>query len=195
MDGERSLVAAAKAGDQRALEELLRAHQRGIYALCRRFAANEADAQDMAQEAVIAIIRGLPAFEGRSSFKTWAFRLTTNTCLMELRSRSRRPPLASEEAQLRDRTDGGSAPHDVAAVRLDTDAAFAALSPEHRAAVVLRDVLGLEYGEIAEVLEVPIGTVRSRIARGRAAVADLLRDEEPAGTGNRSGLDGIQGET
>lgn len=194
-EDQDALVAAAQAGDSAALDRLLRSHYRGIYAICRRFATAEADAHDMTQDAVIAIMRGLPAFEGRSSFKTWAFRLTTNTCLMELRKRSRRPPLATAEAQEHEPVARGTTPHDAAVLRIDTDAALARLSPEHRAAVVLRDVLGLEYAEIAEILEVPVGTVRSRIARGRAAVADLLVGQDQGMTGNQSLTDGIQGET
>lgn len=194
MDDDRVLVDAARRGDERAVDELLRHHYRGLYGLCRRFARNDADAQDLAQDAVIAILRGLPGFDGRSSFKTWAFRVTTNTCLMDARRRSRRPALAPEDAQSTEPVSPSPLPDDVAATRLDVDAVLASLSDEHRAAVVLRDVVGLEYAEIAEVLDVPVGTVRSRIARGRAAVARQLRDAEHDEQGNQNGLDGIEGE-
>ena len=143
------------------------------------------DALDATQEALIAVTRGLHRYDGRSLFTTWLYRVATNAALDELRRRKRRP----EPAELvEDRPLGGggagSAPVESAVVaRLDVDAALAGLSPEFRAAVVLRDLCDLDYAEIAEVLDVPIGTVRSRIARGRAAIADQLR--EPTGPPER----------
>jgi RNA polymerase sigma-70 factor (ECF subfamily) len=138
---------------------------------------NDADAADATQEALIAIVRGLPRFDGRAAFSTWAYRVATNAALDELRRRGRRPLPGLDE------TMPFPAPGDAAeavAARIDVDAALTTLSPEFRAAVVLRDLLGLDYAEIAEVLDVPVGTVRSRIARGRAAVASAI-------TGNRDG--------
>lgn len=115
-------------------------------------------------------MRGLHRFDGRSAFSTWAHRVTTNACLDELRRRGRRPKVA----EVLDDVAPASDPADVAAASVDVDAALATLTPEFRAAVVLRDLCALDYAEIAEVLEVPVGTVRSRIARGRAAVAAHL---------------------
>jgi RNA polymerase sigma-70 factor (ECF subfamily) len=143
---------------------------------------NATDAEDATQEALIKIVRGLPRFTGGSRFGTWAYRVAVNVCLDELRRRRRRPipGLPEEDGG----TDGsatlggtGQAPPPVeglVADRVDVDAALARVAPEFRAAVVLRDLCGLEYAEIAEILDIPPGTVRSRIARGRAAVADLL---------------------
>jgi RNA polymerase sigma-70 factor (ECF subfamily) len=132
---------------------------------------NDADALDATQEALLALVRGLPRFDGRSSFATWSYRVATNTCLDELRRRRRRPvPLDELSAT-------APGPEDLAggvADRLSIDEALATLPAEFRAAVVLRDVCALDYAEIAEVLGVPPGTVRSRIARGRAAVAAHL---------------------
>jgi RNA polymerase sigma-70 factor (ECF subfamily) len=139
--------------------------------------AGERDVADATQEALIAIVRGIPAFDGRSAFTTWAYRVATNACLDELRRRRRRPDPVEDEVLdvLVERRGGG--PVDVdsgVADRLDVDAALARLSPEFRAAVVLRDLAGLDYAEIGAILEIPPGTVRSRIARGRAALADML---------------------
>jgi RNA polymerase sigma-70 factor (ECF subfamily) len=173
-----ALVAAAQAGDRAALEALLRRHADRLHAVCRRITGNDADAADATQEALLALVRGLPRFDGRSAFSTWAFRVATNACLDELRRRRRRPePTADEDL------DRGSDP-DVAGLdavgdRADIDAALATLRPEFRAAVVLRDLVGLDYAEIAEVLDVPAGTVRSRIARGRAVLADRLAPGNP----------------
>jgi RNA polymerase sigma-70 factor (ECF subfamily) len=139
--------------------------------LCRRLAGNDADALDATQEALIAVARGLHRFDQRSSFTTWSYRVATNACLDELRKRRRRPVPVDELTAL------AAGPDDLAgrvADRLTIDEALAQLPPEFRAAVVLRDVCALDYAEIAEVLGVPPGTVRSRIARGRAAVAAQL---------------------
>ena len=164
-------MAAARGGDGDALDGLLRRHYDRLYGLCRRLAGEESDALDACQEALIAIARGLDRFDGRSSFATWTYRVATNACLDELRRRRRRPlPAPPPEA---------ATTADVAAeasTRLDVDAALARLPHEYRTAVVLRDLAGLSYEEIAETLAVPVGTVRSRIARGRAALVPLLTE-------------------
>lgn len=146
--------------------------------MCRRLAGNEADALDATQEALIAIARGIRRFDGRAAFSTWAYRVATNASLDELRRRRRRPVLVddlddgavsgSEVAQAR------SAGIDGLPDRLAIDAALARLPLEFRAPVVLRDLCDLDYAEIADVLDIPPGTVRSRIARGRAQLATLL---------------------
>lgn len=143
--------------------------------MCRRITGNDDDGADAAQDALIAIARGIARFDGQSRFSTWAYRVAVNTSLDELRRRKRRPvptdleaPEAPEvAARSTDETAG-------LAQRLDIDAALLRLAPEFRAAVVLRDLCGLDYAEIAEVLDIPPGTVRSRIARGRGALADDL---------------------
>ncbi|MCU1455396.1 MAG: putative polymerase subfamily sigma factor [Acidimicrobiales bacterium] len=155
------------------MDTLLRSHQDRIYAVCRRITGNDADALDATQEALIAIVRGLPRFDRRARFSTWAYRVATNACLDELRRRTRRPLVGLPEHEPEPR---GGAPRvdDQVAARVDLDAALADLTPEFRAAVVLRDLCALDYAEIAEVLGIPAGTVRSRISRGRSALADQL---------------------
>lgn len=178
-DPAGNLVAAARGGDRAALEELLRSHHDRIYALARRITGNDADAADATQEALLGIVRGLPRFDGRSSFSTWAYRVTANACLDELRRRRRRPivDLPDERA---DRADAAVPMDTTVADRLQLDAALAALPEEFRVAVVLRDVCDLDYAEIAAVLDLPPGTVRSRIARGRGRLADRLTGNHPA---------------
>lgn len=122
----------------------------------------------------------MPRFDGRAKFTTWAYRVATNACLDELRRRSRRPdPGLPEHERSQDRplsTAADRDPADTVADRLDIDAGLAALPEEFRAAVVLRDVAGMDYAEIAEVLRIAPGTVRSRIARGRARLAASIAD-------------------
>jgi len=165
------LVRAAQAGERAALDLLLRRHYDRLYALCRRMTGDDADAADACQEGLMAIVRGLHGFDGRSAFGTWAYRVTANACLDELRRRRRRPepglPQGGEVASPVDVVDG-------AIIRLDLDQALQTLPSEYRSAVVLRDLCGLSYDEIAHALGIPPGTVRSRIARGRSALMPLL---------------------
>jgi RNA polymerase sigma-70 factor (ECF subfamily) len=200
-------VAGARSGDRSALDALLRRHHDRLFALCRRLAGNDADAHDALQEALIAIVRGLDRFDGRSAFSTWSYRVATNAALDELRRRKRRPlpGLPTDEwgglvpgpgsgggggavgrpGHTRPGVVGGGGHggtghgiDGVVADRLDVDAALARLPEDYRVAVVLRDVCTLDYAEIAEVLGIPPGTVRSRIARGRGLLADLLGNRD-----------------
>lgn len=142
--------------------------------MCRRLAGNDADASDATQEALLAIVRGLPRFDGRSSFRTWSYRVATNACLDELRRRQRRPVVG-----LAPGVEPASSGIDQRVVdRVLLDQALPMLDEEFRVAVVLRDVAGLDYAEIAEVLGIPPGTVRSRIARGRRHLARALGNQD-----------------
>jgi RNA polymerase sigma-70 factor (ECF subfamily) len=135
---------------------------------------NAADAADATQESLVAVVRGLPRFDGRAAFTTWSYRIAANACLDELR----RPTLGIE----------GHEPSDDATIEdeviadVSVHAALQQLPLDFRAAVVLRDLCGLDYAEIAEVLAVPPGTVRSRIARGRALLADRIGGNRPPGS-------------
>jgi len=174
MSKEAALVAAARDGDKDALDALLRDNYDKIFALCRRMTGNHADGLDATQEALLAVVRGLPRFDGRAAFSTWVYRVATNACLDELRRRRRRPePVEPDDASARAWRDEPADDQRIAD-GLAIDEALAGLPEEFRVAVVLRDVIGLDYAEIAAVLSIPPGTVRSRIARGRAALARTL---------------------
>lgn len=181
---EHEPITAARTGDRQATDRLLRDHQARIHAVCRRITGNDADALDATQDAMIAVVRGLPRFDGRSRFSTWVYRVATNTCLDELRRRRRRPVVGLPEHD-----DMGADEHEAPIAdrvvdRMLVDRALAGLPEDFRAAVVLRDLCQLDYAEIAEVLEIPPGTVRSRIARGRAHLADRLAGNQ-LGPGQR----------
>jgi RNA polymerase sigma-70 factor (ECF subfamily) len=150
------------------------------------------DADDACQEAMVKIVRSLPTFDGRSAFGTWAYRIATNAALDELRKRRRRPQLATVDDDARTEPQDPRAAGRVERVgdRLLLDQALAQLPDELRAAVVLRDVADLDYAEIAEVLDVPVGTVKSRISRGRTALAEIL---QLAVTEPSSGIRGSDG--
>jgi len=184
MNEDSDLVAAAQRGDRDALDRLLRRHYDRIHAVCRRIAGSTRDADDAAQEALIRIVRAIDRFDGRASFSTWSYRIATNAALDELRKRSRRPQLhvVGDDG----RASGVEPADDLAQRRVEAvvdrmsiDAALAELPEEFRVPVVMRDVGDLDYAEIAEALSVPIGTVKSRIARGRRMLLERLGNRDP----------------
>jgi len=174
---DAALVAAAQGGDRFAVDQLLRRHYDRIHAVCRRIAGSTRDADDACQEALIKIVRSLPRFDGRSSFGTWAYRIATNASLDELRKRQRRPTLhvvgEDDRPELVDPTADLST--ESLPDRLVLDDALDRLPEDLRVAVVMRDVADFDYSEIADALDIPLGTVKSRISRGRAALASDLR--------------------
>ena len=185
------LLAAARSGDRRALEDLLRASYDRVYPVCRRILGTDVDAADACQEALVSVVRNLGRFDGRSRYTTWLYRIAVNASVDELRRRSRRrvvsfpswPPklvgasVAGRGPSEEEPAVTAAGPDDVVGM-LDLEAALMELPLEFRSAVVLRDVCGLDYAEIAEVLGIPGGTVRSRIARGRSLLAGRLRSAE-----------------
>lgn len=168
------LVERVRLGDSAALDDLLRRHHPRLHAVCFRILGRRSDADDAAQNALVSIARNLNSFDGRSSFSTWAYRIAANAALDELRRRRRRPqPLRDVERMHEHLADPrAERAGDALENRELVERALAALPEEYRVALVLRDVADLDYEQIATVLDVPIGTVRSRIARGRARLAD-----------------------
>ena len=144
--------------------------------MCHRIAGNPADAADACQEALLAIVKGLERYDGRAAFSTWSYRVATNATLDEMRRKNRRPVPADELGEPLQ----GSPGHDQqVADRITLEEVLPLLPEEFRVPVVLRDVAGLEYAEIAETLDIPPGTVRSRIARGRRQLSQLLGNQIP----------------
>ena len=181
---DEQLAMAAAGGDRRALELLLDRHVDRVHAVCRRVVLHQEDALDATQEGLLAVARGIGRFDGRSRFTTWLHRVATNAALDELRRKRRRPVTGHLEdvaagagervAAAGASRDPGRTPMDGVDARLDVDAALAQVPEEFRVAVVLRDLADLDYGEIAEVLDVPLGTVKSRVNRGRAVLRAAL---------------------
>lgn len=175
---DATLAGLAAVGDRAALEVLLDRHVDRVHAICRRVLGNPDDALDASQEALIAIARGIHRFDGRAAFTTWLHRIATNAAIDELRRRQRRPTpdtpaLEDSGTRAPAHLASGAGPEAIGD-RIDIDAALARIPDEFRVAVVLRDLCDLDYAEIATVLDIPGGTVRSRIARGRAALAAEL---------------------
>jgi RNA polymerase sigma-70 factor (ECF subfamily) len=157
-------------------EEVARHHGRKIYNFAYRLTGNADDAHDLVQEVLLRVRRGLPSYRP-GSFDGWLWRITRNAFLDEVRRRQRRPTVPLPDG---DRNIGRTAPPPdevLASTRLgeDVQAALLSLPYEFREAVVLCDVVGLSYEEIAEAVGIPVGTVRSRIHRGRKILRETLR--------------------
>ncbi len=176
---EAITIRRAQNGDGTALEELLFAYEKKVYNIAFRLMGNEADAADMAQEALIKIYRGVKGFKGEASFSSWVYRLTVNTCMDGLRKR-KRAPISLEYTMesgmpFEDEAAGTPETHALSIERNeDIQKAINLLSSEHKAVVVMRDISGLTYEEISESLQISVGTVKSRINRGRQRLKELL---------------------
>ncbi|HRI18436.1 MAG TPA: RNA polymerase sigma factor RpoE [Burkholderiaceae bacterium] len=197
-DIDAPLIERVKQGDSRAFEMLVVKYQRRIERLIGRMVRDVDLVPDIAQETFIRAYRALPQFRGESAFYTWLYRIAVNTAkkaLMELK----RDPLVTEGALAsRDEDDetsrveselsDGETPESLLASRqvaLTVNAAIEALSEDLRQAITLREIEGLSYEEIADVMNCPIGTVRSRIFRAREAIAQRLRPMLDARMGER----------
>lgn len=177
------LIRRAKRGDSAAADALLRRHYDTVRAVCHRIVINSSDADDATQMALISIVRALPSFDGRSKFSTWVYRIATNAALDEIR-RIRRRPIPTQDGGIYDSV--GRDVSDPVDAQLDVSAALAQIPEDYRAALVLRHIADLEYEEIAEILGVPIGTVRSRISRGRSQLGRILGNQD-ADDGRQTG--------
>lgn len=190
MQSEEYLVKQSIQGDTRAFEELVVQYHNKIYALAYRYMGNEEDAYDMAQEAFIKAFRSLRSFKGNSSFSTWLYRITTNVCLDELRRRKRRiiplsldEPLATREGdevekEIADSSPGADILYEQKEFARYIQGLLNEMKPEHKTAIVLRDVMELSYEEIAEVLNCSMGTVKSRISRAREVLRKKISERE-----------------
>ena len=180
---EQELIQAARSGDQKAFAALVEANQAMVYSLAYRMTGNSEDAADLAQEAFLNAWRGLARFQGQASFSTWLYRLTSNACIDFLRREKRRATLSltlepeeeeSREAEVADERWSPEALLDRQESRQAVRQALTQLSDEHREVLLLRELEGLSYREIAQALDLEEGTVKSRIARARLALRDFL---------------------
>lgn len=177
---EEKLIARAAKGDASAFNELLGTHEKKMYAVCLRMCGNHEDAQDCLQEAMLRVYRAISGFRGQSSFSTWLYRVTMNTCLDELRKKKNRPTTSLDSL-----LDAGWSPSN----DLDTPERHAMASEKRRAiqqviselpedmrsAIVLRDLQGFTYDEISQMLSINVGTIKSRISRGREKLREKFQ--------------------
>ena len=165
-DQEHNLIQAARNGDQAAFGELEQQYQKRVFALAVRMCPTPELAEEAAQEAFLAAWQGLPFFRGDSAFATWLYRLTSNACVDLLRKENRHQgPSLDDETVSAEVPDPTPTPD---------EAGLQTLSPEHREVLILREIQQLSYDEIADVLSLDLGTVKSRINRGRRQLREFL---------------------
>ncbi len=192
MHGEQELVRRARAGDQDAFSSLVSLYESRIYSLALRYLGNRDDAQDAAQEVFLRVFRFLSGFQEESSFSTWIYRIAVNVCKDLLMQKSRRAEQPLEQQDENDEDyelplpDERYAPEKVfesAQLRKTLCDAILVLPEAQRRIIILRDIQGLSYDEIGEILSLELGTVKSRIARARGNLRKILLQ-----TGNISSL-------
>lgn len=185
-EADKLLILRAQQGDVQAFETLYQQHLKRVYNIAWRMMGNDADAQDISQEVMLKAWRALPGFKLDSSLGTWLYRIAVNACSDELRKRKTKTVSVDVLAET------GHEPGDSGFEQSTADSqnlswAIGQLVEEYRAAVVLRDVEGYSYEEIAQILKCPIGTVRSRINRAREQLRGLINrgGTFPAGSSSK----------
>ena len=194
------LIRRAQRGDADAFEQLLLEHQKNVYNLCYRMAGNPDDAMDLSQETFLRAWRCLDQYQFASAFSTWLYRLCSNICIDFLRRRRRQQtvPLTFEDADGEEQTyavpDAQPLPEEQVELKLTREtlaAAMAQLLPEHRAVLQLRVVNEMSYEQIADVLDIQIGTVKSRLSRARNQLKKIL---ERRNLSRRASSESMEGE-
>ena len=173
-------------GDAAAFSALVRRHEQRVYNLCYRMLGREEDARDAAQDAFLTALRKLSSFRGEAQFTTWLHRVTVNACYDVLRKKKREPLLEPAREEDAPEPPGPASPDhaDSAIAAVDVQRALMRVPQEFRAVLVMHDVQDLAYEDIAESLGIPVGTVKSRLHRGRIALAQEL-GEGDRGRGRR----------
>ena len=197
---EEQLIRYAQQGDNDAFEQLLLLHQKKVYNLCLRMSANPDDALDLSQEAFIKAWRSIGQYQFEASFSTWLFRLTSNVCIDHLRRKKRRQETSltesyddSDEAEEFTLPDAAPLPEEQAITnetKLALAQAMERLGPEHREILQLRVVEDLSYEQIAEILDIRVGTVKSRLARARLSLRKILKAGNYFSDASSEGIEG-----
>ena len=182
---DQQLVDQVMAGNKNAFNLLVMRYQHRVAALIARFVQDPQEVEDVAQEAFIKAYRALPLFRGDSAFYTWLYRIAVNTAKNYLVARSRRPPAQDLEIDEVEPTETGSVLREIESpegslstseLKVAIEAALDSLPEELKTAFILREFSGLSYEDIAEVMDCPVGTVRSRIFRAREAIDRKIRE-------------------
>jgi RNA polymerase sigma-70 factor (ECF subfamily) len=184
VDPDQALVEAAQLGDRDAVDALVRRYQTRMFNFARTLTASDEDAEDLAQETFIRAFRGVRRFRRESSFKNWLYTIATNVAISHFGRRTRQAPVWERRLEADDLSEEHLASpsanvEDTVIRREALDRALSTLSEDLRITLVLRDVEGLEYREISEVLDIAVGTVMSRIFRARQRLRPLLDELQP----------------
>ncbi|MDP1521272.1 RNA polymerase sigma factor RpoE [Porticoccus litoralis] len=183
-DSDKLLVARVQKGDKRAFDLLVMKYQYKVHAIVSRYIKDFDEVNDVVQEAFIKAYRALAKFRGESAFYTWLYRIAVNTAKNYLVAKNRRPPASDVDAEEADFYEGSERLRDIDSpenllyrdeLEIAVDQAIKNLPEDLRTAVTLREFEGLSYEEIAEVMDCPVGTVRSRIFRAREAIDEKIR--------------------
>lgn len=180
---DQELVRRHLDGDRQAFAELVRRHERRVYNLAYRMLGRREDAADACQDVFVTCLRKLQGYRGTAAFTTWLHRVALNVCYDALRKRGREEPV--EEVPVRA---SGFDVADATAVAVDVHRALQRIPDDFRAVLILHDVQGLPYEEVAEAVGAPVGTIKSRIHRGRLALARALGEQAaPSPPSNKRG--------
>ena len=179
-----ALVKKAQGGDMDAFEELIRQHQQKVFNIAYRMSGNYDDASDMAQEALIKVYLNFDKFDGKSQFSTWLYRVTTNSCLDQIKKKKKNVTV-SLDSELE--TDEGTVGREIEStdrtpqeelenkeLSAEINKALKQLSERHRTIIILRDINGMSYEDVAKTLNCSVGTVKSQVNRARAALKKIM---------------------
>lgn len=184
MELDKALIRKCKDGDIEAFEKLILDHQKKVYNLCYRYFENQDDASELAQEVFIKVYKSIGTFKEESSLSTWIYKIAVTTCIDELRKRKNHKVI-----YINDNGDDGphveiasnmESPHEhyeKKEIKIEVQKAISQLGEEFKTVIVLRDIQGFSYDEIAEITGAPLGTVKSRIKRAREAVKEYLLEK------------------
>ena len=181
LEFDKTLIKKCKDGDVKAFEKLISDHQKKVYNLCYRYFENYDDASELAQEIFIKVYKFIGTFKEESSLSTWIYKIATTTCIDELRKRKKHKIVSINDYEI----DGPhieivskmESPHEQfekKEIKLEVQKAISKLSEEFKTVIILRDIQGFSYDEIANITGAPLGTVKSRIKRAREAVKEYL---------------------
>lgn len=184
IDDEKNLLTKAKNNDIDAFEKLIEAYQKKVFNIAFRILGNYDDANDAAQEVFIRVYRSLNSFKEQSTFSTWIYRITTNVCLDELRKRKNNKlvyideEIKNEDGEMKRQIESDEPSPDIIAekneLKRQINEAINDLTDEHKLVIVLRDIQGFSYSEIADITKIPEGTVKSRINRARQSLREII---------------------
>lgn len=176
-DLEKALLQKCKKGDLEAFEKLIDSYQKKVFNLCYRYLDNYDDAEELSQEVFIKVYRAISGFKEESSLGTWIYRIAVTTCIDELRKKKKYTAVSINQdngLELQDTEPGLYDNYEKKETKKAIEDAIKSLHYDHRIVVVLRDMQGFSYEEISEIIDVPLGTVKSRIKRARENIKEYL---------------------